>query len=388
MRRRVIVAPAERIHKLPSPFLGELDGLKRSLTRRGQEITDLSRFSLTVAAPAMAVKDTAIKDIFSEYLTAAYGARINPDKEMLLLPSGRATLLLLGTYFIDTDRVCYAPDPGFSAYRNIGLLFGGKIEKYPLYQRNDFLPNLKQFERRNSGKLKILLLNSPHNPTGAVCDKSFFLKLEQLAARENMLVVVDSSYSLNAIGNFRPPLYCEIRKRLKTGLEMFALSTNLCAPDLKLSILVGRREFIAPLARLANSFGLIPCPTSVQAAGRFFADIDVLQSHIEHCRAEIAARTEIITAHLNDAGIEYHPVVTTPFIWVKLKPGRVSLSFARALLRRKGIAVAPGSAFGEEGEGWVRIAANVGGDKLAGAMREFVRHYQPIKARLRQRKGG
>lgn len=389
MKRKVVTAPAERVEKLANPFLSELDGLKRSLARKDRDIIDLSRFAMSIDPPASAPDYCSALDIkraLSQYFADVYSAVIDPQREMILLPGGRATLMVLGAYLVENDRTCYVPDPGFSAYRHMAILYGGKVHKYQLLERSDFLPNIMQFEKSKVKGLKLLLLNSPHNPTGAVCDKAFYAKLEKVAARENMLVIADSSYCLNSIGNFRAPLFCELRKRLKVGLEMFSLSTNLCAPELKLTALVGSRQLLAPLARLVNSFGLTPCAAVTAAASRYLGSADSLAAHLKKCREEIGSRTELAAGLLDDAGIDYYPVVSAPYLWVRLKRNRVSLSVARSLLRHRGVAVAPGSAFGEEGEGWIRIAVNESGERLTEAVQEIIKHFRPIKSRLRGRR--
>lgn len=391
MKRRVVTAPAERVEKLSSPFLAELDGLKRSLARKGRDIIDLSRFKMSVDPPQGEAEPEAltamdIKRTIGEYLASAYGAKIDPEHEMLLLPGGRATLLLLGAYLVESDRICYVPDPGFTAYRHMSVLFKGEIEKYQLHERSDYLPNLKMFEKKKSRSLRLLMINSPHNPTGAIYDKPLYAKLEQMAAKENILVIADSSYCLNSIGNFRAPLFCEQYRRLKVGMEMLSLSTNLCAPELKLTVLIGRRQLLTPLTRLVNSFGLTPCAAVLKASANYFLSVQTLTTHIARCREEIKSRTSQLAGILGEAGIEYYPVITMPYLWVKLRRKRVSLYFARSLLRRRAVAVTPGSAFGEEGEGWIRIAVNESGERLTRAAQEIVKQYQPIKSRLRERR--
>jgi LL-diaminopimelate aminotransferase len=391
LKRRVVTAPAERVEKLSSPFLAELDGLKRSLIRKGRDVIDLSRFNMSIdpsqsGAEPVSLSTSDVKRTISGYLESAYGAKIDPEYEMLLLPGGRATLLLLGAYLVESDRTCYVPDPGFTAYRHMSVLFKGEIDKYKLHERNDYLPNLKQFEEKKPRSLRLLMINSPHNPTGAVWDKPLYAKLEEMAAKENILVIADSSYCLNSIGNFRAPLFCEQHRRLKVGMEMLSLSTNLCAPGLKLTALIGRRQLLTPLGRLVNSFGLIPCEAVLKASSRYFSSVQTLTDHIAKCRSEIRARTSQVAAILGDAGIEYYPLITMPYLWVKLRRNRVSLYFARSLLRRRAVAVSPGSAFGEEGEGWIRIAVNESGERLTQAVNEIVKQYQPIKSRLRERR--
>jgi len=328
-----------------------------------------------------------IAQTFSDFLLQTYNAPINPEKEILFLSSGRAALLLLGLSFIDTDRICYVPDPGYYIYRNITILFGGRIKEYSLYQRNDFLPNLNRFEeKKRLRSMRMMFLNSPHNPTGGICDPSFYNRLHKLALAENILLLIDSAYCLNACGSFRPPVFCANRRRLKVGLEMFSFSTNLCAPGLGLTALVGRREFISGLSNLATSVGCLPSKATINLAARYFFSVDELTRHIHRCRKVIEARTAQMSGYLKKSHIEFYPVITSPFVWVKLKSGRVSLSFARGLLRRSGVVVAPGSAVGEQGEGWIRLSANLESEKLDRAMYNFVKYYQPVKTRLQARR--
>jgi len=199
------------------------------------------------------------------------------------------------------------------------------------------------------------------------------------------MVVVDSSYALPYSGNFRPPLFCQSRQRLRFGIEMFSFSTNLCAPELKLTAVVGRKRLIEPLAVLARSLGLTPSTPLLAHAARHFSSVEILAQHVARCRQEISVRTTVITDALQSAGIEFYPSPGAGFVWVKLRRGRQGVAFARGLLRHRSFLVAPGSAFGEEGEGWIRIAANIEPAALAEAMTAIVRAYRPIKSRLHRR---
>ncbi|MFH2056651.1 MAG: pyridoxal phosphate-dependent aminotransferase [bacterium] len=392
MPRRVVTSHADRIDALVGPFLSELDNARRLAGRKGEQIADLSRFDLRLAPPAGSAAPAnpaaQIRQVFAEYLADQYCVRLNPERELLLAPSGRAALMLLCCYFVESGRECLAPDPGFVAYRNLPLLFGGKVGRYALLQRNDFLPNLEQLTREKpDGKLsRLIFVNSPHNPSGAIADTDFYARLAKLAVAENLLVIADSSYCLNSIGSMPAPIFLENRKRFGAGLEMFSLSTNLCAPDLKLTVVAGPRRHITSLKSLAAVTGLTPSPPLLAAAAAYFESAKTLKSHLDLCRETIRNRTRLITASLSETGISYYPVITTPFVWVKLRRGRVSLAFARTLLRRKQVAVSPGSAFGEGGEGWIRVAANLEGAELRQALDLLIKHYQPIRSRMRDRR--
>lgn len=199
--RRVVVSAAERIQQLPAPFLSELQGLHRALARRGKEIIDLGKYAVEVPlsppAPTSAIPHADIATILAEYLAREYQVDLDPAQEILLVPGIRVALLLMAAQFVDAGTICHLPDPGFDGYRKLVLLFEGKPRTCPLYQRNDYLPNLEQFDNKGLKSPRLLFLTSPHNPTGAVCDENFYSRLQRLATEANILVIADSAYALS-----------------------------------------------------------------------------------------------------------------------------------------------------------------------------------------------
>jgi len=144
--KRVVVSAAERIQQLPAPFLSELQGLCKTLERRGKEIVDLGKYAIHVpfaAQTSVSPSDrTAIATTFADYLAREYQIDIDPAQEILLVPGIRAALLLTAAHFVDAGTTCLLPDPGYDAYRKLVLLFEGKPRSCPVYQRNDYLPIL------------------------------------------------------------------------------------------------------------------------------------------------------------------------------------------------------------------------------------------------------
>ncbi len=387
----VVVTAARRIEKLPAPFLGELEGLKKGLARRGRKISDLGRYSVKVPlelnnGEPLPLTIREIKATLAAFLASEYGAEVHPEKEMLLLPGARTTLLLLAAFFADESATYHLPNPGYDAYRKFAMMFDAKVKHYQLYQRNDYLPNLDQLGREVGKNLNLVFINTPHNPSGTVCDQDFQARLHRHAAEHNYLLVVDSSYALPYAGNFRPPLYCETRRHLRNGLEMISFSTGFLSPELKLTILIGRRTLIQPLAQAAHSLGLKPLQPMLHVASSYFASVTTMKDHLKNCRDELSARIQIINKRLKESALDFYPASGTGYFWVKLRRRRISLNFARSLLRQKGILVAPGTSFGEQGEGWVRISANTQGEELERAIDGFCRHIAPLKSRLRRRK--
>ena len=141
-----MLSSAERVQRLPAPFLSELRDLQAALGRRGRDVVDLGRYTIRVPlssqVAASTTTSTQIKSVFSEYLHKEHGVEIDPSREMLILPGARVALLILAAYLADEDTVFHLPDPGYEAYRVPALMFGAKITTYPLFQRTDYLPNL------------------------------------------------------------------------------------------------------------------------------------------------------------------------------------------------------------------------------------------------------
>lgn len=385
---RVAVTASQRIEQLPAPFLGELQALHKSLVRRGRKVIDLGRYQFrqpVAPAPPTPISASSLRTVLSDYLRSEYEADVYPEKEMLLLAGARATVMLLAAVFAERGTIFYLPDPGYDAYRKFAVLFGAATQRYALNERNEYLPNLAQFAAGARLSPGILFINSPHNPSGAVCDESYYDQLHRVALASNHLIVVDSSYALTSSGAFRPPLYCTTRRHLRSGLEFISLSIGLAYPGLKLTVLIGRKTLIQPLAAVAHSLGLSADQISIEAVSSHFTSVEGLSAHIRACRAEIGRRTAVVTELLRNSGIEFSRSTGAGFVWIKLRRGRVSLNFARALLRQQGILVAPGSAFGEGGEGWVRLCVNTDSEELREAVVTLVRYLQPLRSRLKRR---
>ena len=295
--RRVVVSAAERIQQLPAPFLSELQGLHQTLDRRGKEIVDLGKYAVDVpispTVSASAPSPATIAKTFADYLAHEYQVDVDPEQEILLVPGIRVALLLTAAQFVDAGTICHLPDPGFDGYRKLVLLFEGKPRTCPIYQRNDYLPNLEQFDTKGSKSPRLLFLTSPHNPTGAICDENFYSRLQRLATEANILVdrrlfvrpcripaIFGHRYSVNRV------------KRLKVGLEMFSFSTNLAAPHLKLTAIVGRKRMIDPWQRWRGHSACLPSVPMLDLCRPLFCVRESLANHIVRCREEISIAYE------------------------------------------------------------------------------------------------
>lgn len=352
MRRQIIVEKAERVHKLPPSFLTQTGDTLRKAKLKGKVIQDLARckdpdWDLPLRGEPLT--ELQVRQEIGEMLREDRGVNLRPSKEILPLPDLRQGLILLLLALLNPGDKVLLPDLANPLYR-IGIaLSGAAIETYPLWERNDYLPNLGQLEKQVS-RAKLLILNYPHNPTGAVADPAFFKELIGFAQTHNLLVFNDFSYGG---WNFETnSSLLELSGAKGIGGEIGALSPpgDLLSPQP--GYLAGNRELVSALEALLREFS----PTFGDPLLRFSWEALKGCDLKRKARSFISERIDLLSEGFYRSGWKFHRPVSTPFLWLHT-PGRyTSRGFAHSLLRRSRILIVPGPTYGDRGEGFLRIS--------------------------------
>ncbi len=370
MRRQIIVERAERVHRLPpSPLLQTVSRLRRA-ERRGKEVLDLARCEdLQWNLPLVdeVVTEPQVRQEIGRMLKEKRGVDLHPQREILPLSDLRLGLILLPLALLNPGDKALLPDPANPLHRVGIALAGGRIETFPLKERNDYLPNLSQLDELARGA-KLLILNYPHNPTGAVADQAFFRELIGFAQVHNLLVVNDFSYGEWG-GNSSSFLGLSGAKRV--GGEIGALTPpgDLLSPQP--GYLAGNRELVAALGALLREFspgltGSLPWLSWEALRAR---DLEV------EAKSLISERINLLSDGLYRLGWRLRRPVSTPFLWLHT-PGRyTSRGFSYALFRRARVLVVPGSSYGEEGEGFLRISLTPSPEVLEEFLSRLTHHF-------------
>lgn len=292
----------------------------------------------------------------AEWYKKRFGVPLDVGKEVLPLIGSREGIAHIAWCFIDPDDIVLVPDPGYPAYASSILLAGGKPYYMPLVAGNDFLPDLDNIPAHVLGKTKLLWLNYPNNPTGAVADIDFFSHVVKFAQQHNIIVCHDGAYSEVAFDGYQPVSFMQAEGAKEVGVEFHSLSKTYNMAGWRVGMVVGNAGAINVLKVLKSNLDSgIPQAIQYAAIEALTGPQDCIQEH----NAIYQKRRDLVVDMLNSIGIETKPPKAGLYVWVRVPGGYTSAEVANALLEEVGVVVTPGVAYGKQGEGYIRLSLTV-----------------------------
>lgn len=362
--KRVLVDRATRLHQSPPDILSTLQSERRATLVRRADLIDLGSFTWPIMfdeeqtprtdrlRQASGTDFERLKEAIVDWMARHHGVKLNNTKEIYI--GGGLPNLMLSTCmaFLDPGDIAFVPELAIPMYRRVIIASGGEPISFTVSHKESWLPRFDRLQSRLGTVARLLLLNSPHNPTGVRLAEKQFAELIWLAARENIVIVNDAS--LQSLCGSQPISILAVEGGTKVGIELYSLSHLLGLPDLPFGFAVGNRDVIAGLYAISQTL-----PTHIPA---YWVDLAVETFHKLPSRplAEVRRLFEQSSAKaekvLENLGLERVSQSDIPFIWAKITRRRSSLATARLLYRRGRVLVAPGSAFGVSGEGYLRFS--------------------------------
>ena len=405
MRRKIIIERADRLHQIPPFEFSEFEKRYRFSKRREVEIIDLTDISLpaevsitlesylqTVSSlPAKSPKELEAElcQRISEIFLKLFRVRLNPSKEILIVPGVRTALVNLMTSFLNLGDLCLILDPSPPYHRSGVMLSQGKPEILPVFERNDYLLNCESIDRGLSKNAKSIILCYPHNPSGATADLGFYREAVDYALLQNIILINDSSFLCPPEGR-RVLTLLQCRRAKSVAVEVHSFEYLFGLSGWETGFVVGNREVIAGL-RETLLWASPRLPAIFYHLGlSAVSDYEKFQSRLS---SHLDRNHNLLTEALTEMGWEVWRSHEVPFLWanppfvVKKDPaGKSSLRFSRMLLRRTGVKVLPGIVFGENGEGFVRISITPPEEKLTEALKRIKEHSHLWQKRYRPRR--
>ncbi|MFN4151591.1 MAG: aminotransferase class I/II-fold pyridoxal phosphate-dependent enzyme, partial [Candidatus Sericytochromatia bacterium] len=248
---------------------------------------------------------------------------------------------------------------------------GGIPYTMPLLAENNFLPDLTKIPEDIAQKSKMMFLNYPNNPTGAIAPLEFFEEVVQYAKKYDILVCHDLAYSEMAYDSYKAPSFLQVKGSKDVCIEFNSLSKTYNMTGWRIGMAVGNEYAVQALGRLKNNIdsGVFK---AVQNAA-----IDALlgpQDNIDTMNDIYKKRRDIMTEGLNKLGWDLNPIKATFYMWVPVPKGYTSAEFSTLLLEKAGIIVPPGNGYGEYGEGYFRIALSTPEDRIREALKRMEEH--------------
>jgi LL-diaminopimelate aminotransferase len=366
---------ARRFAHLPPYPLADVPAIKRALRARGVDLIDLGVGDADLPPPAAAVeaiRDAVLDPANSRYsfqlglvvlreeiaawMSGRFGVSLDAHREILPMLGSKEGLFHLPLAYLDPGDVAIIPDPGYQPYLGGTLLAGGEPFLVPLRVEHDFLVPIEELPAHVARRAKVLYLNYPNNPTTALASREYLSRAVEFCRANGILLVYDNAYSEVAFDGYRPPSILEIEGASEVAVEFHSFSKTYNMTGWRIGWVAGGERAIAALARV-KSFADTGAPFFVQhgALAALRAHADWLPENLRIFRE----RRDTAVAILRSIGFDIDPPSATMYLWVPLPRGVASEPFARRLLLEQGVAVLPGSALGEAGEGYFRIALTV-----------------------------
>jgi len=371
---------AKRLHRLPPYLFVEINQRIAELRARGEEVISFAMGDPDLPTPSHIVErlcqaahnpanhrypETAglpeLCQAIAEWYEKRFGVTLNPSEEVLPLIGSKEGIGHMALCFIEPGDLALVPDPSYPPYSLGTVLAGGEPYFMPLKEENDFLPDFEVIPTEVVNRAKLMWLNYPNNPTGAIANSDFFEKAVHFAQQHDLVICHDAPYTEIAFNGYTPPSFMQIPGAKKRGVEFHSLSKTYHMTGWRIGMMVGNADMVNALFKVKSNLDS-GIPQAIQ-----YAAVEALRGSREHIaehNAVLQRRRDKLLKVINEIGLKARTPEATFYIWAKIPQGYTSIEFTKKLLDEAGIAVTPGIGYGKEGEGYIRFSLTISDDRL------------------------
>ncbi len=382
--------PSKRLEAMPPYMFAELERKIADKRAAGIDVIslgigdpDMPTYPHVVEAMQAAVAENSnqkypsnrgreeFRQAFSDFYRERFGVEIIPDGEVMPAIGAKEAIYNLCFAFLDPGDVALASDPGYPVYTGGPILAGAEAALVPLRPDLGFAPDLDAIDPLTAERARLLFLNYPNNPTGAVVPDGFFEKVVDFARRNEILVVHDNAYSETTYDGYVAPSFLETPGAKEVGIEVFSLSKGYNMTGWRVGAVLGNAEAIDSYWRLKTNVdsGLFE---AVQLAG--VAALEGPSEPLEEMNRIYTRRRDLTVDTLRAIGVDVAIPKGTIYVWAPVPAGHTSTSFAEMVLEEAAVVISPGSMYGRSGEGFFRISLTTPDDRLVEALERMRQH--------------
>ncbi len=399
MHDEKIIRFADRMQQLPPYLFGMINKMKMEKRWRGDDVIDLGMGNPIDPAPetvteklCQVVRDpkshrypvaTGLRNLRREIAKAYardYGVHLDSDREVLCTIGSKEGISHLCLALVGPGDTVLVPAPAFPIHIYAAVIAGGHVIRVPLGSPESLLEKIDTLCRTLVPKPKLLMLNFPHNPTAELADLQLFSEIVRLAKKHRFMVVHDFAYSKITFDGYRAPSFLEVPEARDVGVEFGSFSKSYNMAGWRLGYCVGNAEIIQGLAQIKGyyDYGIF---SAIQIAG--IVALRDCEEDVKRQAAIYQERRDVLCRGLERLGWKVRPPKAGMFVWVQM-PEEIrplgSMRFAVELMERGNVAVAPGIGFGEEGEGYLRLALVENEHRIRQALRQMRRSIQEMRS--------
>ena len=378
---------SKKVQALPPYLFLEIDKAKRQARAAGRDIIDLGigdpdqptpKFIIDALSQAaldpsnhryaldqgMPILRSAIQDWYK----SRFNVNLDPETEILPLIGSKEGIAHFPLAFLNSGDISLIPDPCYPPYKGGTILAGGKPYLMPLIAQNYFLPDIKKIPLSVRRKARIMFVNYPNNPTGACASDDFYSQLIAFAAKNNIIIISDLAYSEMVYDGYKPRSLLEFPGAKDAVIEFHSLSKTYNMTGWRIGWACGNPQLVAGLAKVKSNIdsGIF---SAIQLAG--VAALRQPQDYVKSMCALYQQRRDILVDGLNALGWNVTEPKATFYLWIKIPAKTDALSFAAHLLKDANIVATPGVGFGRYGQGYIRMALTVSGERIKEALQRL-----------------
>jgi LL-diaminopimelate aminotransferase len=308
----------------------------------------------------------AVRDFYER----RFDVKLDPEREIIPAIGAKEAIFNLNLAFLDPGDYALAADPGYPVYTGGPWLAGAEPVLMALEPERGFVPDLDGIDAKVLERTRLMYLNYPNNPTGAVVPEGFFERVVELAREHEILVVHDNAYSEITFDGYRAPSFLATPGAKEVGIEVFSLSKGYNMTGWRCAVVVGDAEACDTYWRLKTNIdsGLFE---AVQLAGVAALSPDA-DADVASMNALYRRRRDLVCEALRGIGVDVKPPRSTIYVWAPVPKGFASSAeYCEHVLEQAGVVLSPGAIYGPAGEGWFRISLTTPDDRLVEAVQRL-----------------
>jgi LL-diaminopimelate aminotransferase len=363
--------PSARLSSLPRYLFAELERKRADAEAQGREVIDLSIGDPDLPTPrpildrmAEAASDPAnhrypssagmpaSRAQIAAWFEKRFGVALDPKRELGILIGSKEGIGHFPLAFLNPGDEALVPDPGYPVYAAGAVFAEASPLRYPISEASGFLPEIRDLDKRVTPRTRMVYVNYPNNPTGATAPRAFYEDLVAWARKRDLVIASDAAYS-ELYYDDPPPSVLEIPGARERTIEFHSFSKTFNMTGWRIGFAAGAAPLVDSLVRFkANVDSGAPQATQIAAAWGLAA----LTSHGPALRGVYRERRDAALDGLR----RLHCPVPTPggafFVWGRVPDGERSMDFVARVFEATGVLLTPGTGFGDQGEGYFRVA--------------------------------
>src|SRR3954470_8025423 len=376
--------PSKRLERIPPYLFAQLERKIAEKKAQGIDVISLGIGDPDTPTPPLvvdALRDAAgdpgthqypsnrgrpeFRQAVARFYERRFGVQLDPATEIIPALGAKECVFNLNLAFLDPGEAALAADPGYPVYTGGPLLAGAEAVLMPLLPTRGFAPDLTAVSAEDRERARLMYLNYPNNPTGAIVPDGLFEEAIEFAREHDVLVVHDASYTETTFDGYVAPSFLETPGAKEVGVEVFSLSKGYNMTGWRTAAIVGNADAVEAYWKLKTNIdsGMFEAAQLAQAAV-----LDQGDDVPREMNTIYARRRDLVCSALEEIGVDVTRPKGTIYVWAPVPEGHTSASYCEMVLEESGVVVSPGGAYGPNGEGFFRISLTIDDERLAEAV--------------------